>query len=129
MSGESQTLTVVVAEDFIPIRERLVAMLAEIPGVSVVGETATVPETIARIRALKPDVVMLDWSLRGGTGLDVLRQMRAEQMRSEVIVVTNYSFPEYREKALAAGAHAFFSKSGEIPEAMAMIRQMAASPS
>lgn len=125
MSSGLRTFTVVVAEDFIPVRERLVALLVEIPGVTVVGETAAVAETIAQTRALRPDVLMLDWSLHGGSGLDVLRQVSAERIQSHVIIVTNYAFPEYREKAIAAGAHAFFSKSGQIPDAIALIRRMA----
>lgn len=125
MKTQPRCLTVLVADDAVVIRDRLVTMLGELPGVAIIGQTGSGAETLASIRALKPDMVMLDLNLPGGSGLDVLRQMAAEQLQATVIVLTHFASPEYECAALAAGAHAFFSKSQQFTQAIEMIRQLA----
>lgn len=125
MKRKPRPLKVLVADDSAPVRSRLVSMLGELPGVVLAGEAGDVPETIEAIRTLKPDVVLLDLHMPGGSGLDVLRQMAIGQLRAIVIVLTHYALPEYEQAARAAGAHAFFSKSQEFTQAIEMIQSIA----
>jgi DNA-binding NarL/FixJ family response regulator len=125
MNSKSGSLKVLVADDASLIRDRLVTMLREIPGVAIAGQTDDVPGTLAALRKLKPHVITLDLSMPGGNGLDVLRQINAEKHDVTVIVLTNYATPEYEQAARAAGAHRFFSKSHQFSEAIETIRHLA----
>jgi DNA-binding NarL/FixJ family response regulator len=119
-----------IAEDSLPIRERLVTMLDELQGIGVVGQAGTVPETISAIRELRPDVVLLDIRMPGGSGLDVLRSLKQGQAAPLVIILTNYAYPPYRRIFLQAGADFFFDKSADfdkIPRVLAQLKPGAAS--
>jgi DNA-binding NarL/FixJ family response regulator len=117
-------LSVVIADDSAVIRERLVALVSEVAGVFVAGETVNVLGTVELVRRLRPAVVVLDLSMPGGSGLDVLRRMREEQLQAVVIVLTNYSFPEYEKEAVQQGASAFLNKSTQFLKVAEILRDL-----
>ncbi len=117
-------MSVLIADDSGVVRERLAALLQEMPGVSVVGETENVAGTLEGIRRLRPAVVVLDINMPGGSGLDVLRRMTEERLDAVVIVLTNFAFPEYEQKARAFGASAFLNKSNEFMRAADLVRDL-----
>lgn len=96
------------------LRERLTRLVARRQGVQVVGYAATARDAVQDIQRLKPDVVLLDIRLDQGTGLDVLKQIKTRGQPPTVIVLTNYAYPQYRERFLAGGADYFFDKSAEL---------------
>jgi FixJ family two-component response regulator len=67
--------------------------------------------------------VVLDINMPGGSGLDVLRWMREERIRAVVIVLTNFAFTEYEQKARAYGATAFLNKSYEFMKVVDLVRK------
>jgi DNA-binding NarL/FixJ family response regulator len=105
-------MRVFLAEDSLLIRQRLAKTLSSLEGIQIVGEARSARDATDSILELKPDVVILDIQLRGGTGVDVLQNIKKEQPSPVVIIVTN--FPEYRNKCLHAGADYFFDKSTEF---------------
>jgi DNA-binding NarL/FixJ family response regulator len=82
--------------------------------VQVVGHAATAQDAVSQIRILNPDVVLLDIRLDQGTGMDVLKQIKLSGQPPAVIVLTNYAYPQYRDRFLANGADYFFDKSEEL---------------
>jgi DNA-binding NarL/FixJ family response regulator len=128
---ESQTglLRVLIADDFAPIRRRLADMLADEQRVEVVGESASVAGTLAAIRRLEPDVVILDLVMPDGNGLEVLQATFDEKPRPWFIVLTNSSEEEYRSVAARYQVHAFFDKAREFLHAIASIQALAESRS
>jgi DNA-binding NarL/FixJ family response regulator len=125
VKAASLALSVIVADDSLVVRERLVGLLREVPGVSVVGETGDVAGTLEALRRLRPTVLVLDLSMPGGSGLTVLQQVRKEQIQSKVIVLTNYSSAEYEKVARARGASAFLNKSTEFMKVADLVRELA----
>jgi DNA-binding NarL/FixJ family response regulator len=119
-------IRVLIADDSLPIRERLVTMLDELQGIGVVGQAGTVPETISAIRELKPDVVTLDIRMPGGSGLDVLHRIKQGQAAPLVIILTNYAHPPFRQRFLEAGADFFFDKSVEFDQITRVLTQLKA---
>jgi DNA-binding NarL/FixJ family response regulator len=117
-------LRVLIADDSPVIRERLAALLCEVPGVSVVAQAEDVPGTLEAARRLRPAVIILDLSMPGGTGLDVLRQMAWEWPRVVIIVLTNYASPEYERAARKQGASAFLNKSTEFMKVAELVRNL-----
>jgi DNA-binding NarL/FixJ family response regulator len=119
-----QALTVQIADDSHVIRERLGGLLREVPDVSVVAETGEAKETLDAVRRLTPAVLILDLSMPGGSGLEVLRQMSRDRLATVVIVLTNFPFPEYKKEALRHGAVAFLNKSSEFMKVIEFVRQL-----
>ena len=112
-------IKVFIADDSLIVREHLVTMLEELAGIEVVGQAENVAEAISAIRILKPDAVILDIRMPGGSGIDVLQNIKQDDLAVLVIVLTNYPYPVYRQKCLQAGADFFLDKSTEfdqIPE-------------
>ena len=105
---------VFVAEDSPLIRDRLVEMLGEVDGVTVVGAVDTPDEAIAGILRTNPDYVVLDYQLKGGTAVDVLRAVHLRSPATVFLVLTNHANPQYRRICLEAGAGFFFDKSLEF---------------
>ena len=119
LSRSNHKLKVFIADDSLIVREHLVTMLDELAGVEIVGQAGTVTEAISAIRILQPDVVILDIRMPGGSGIDVLENIKQNDSTLKVIVLTNYPYPSYRQKCLQAGADFFLDKSTEfdqIPE-------------
>jgi DNA-binding NarL/FixJ family response regulator len=73
---------------------------------------------------MKPDALILDLHMPGGSGLDVLRAIRAEQPDLFVLICTNYPYPEYREECLTAGANLFLDKSAEFERIPSILRKL-----
>ena len=118
-------MKVVIVDDSAEIRERLTAMLGEIPGVEIAGQAATVAESISAVHLLKPDVVILDLRLPDGNGLDVLRLIQREQIQTRVIVLTNYAYPQYEKRVIVAGAYAFLNKARDFIRVADLVRSAA----
>ena len=115
MSAAAEPLRVFLVEDSPIIRERLMESLQATGNVSVVGHADTERAAIASLAAGGWDAVVLDLQLKQGTGLGVLKALpppvRPDGAR--VIVLTNYAFPQYRDRCIALGADYFFDKSRE----------------
>ena len=107
-------MRVLIADDSEVFVQRLVQALGEISGVEIVGRARTGAEALQALRDLRPEVVILDIRMPGGTGIDVLEGMRKEKLAPITIVLTNFAFPQYRRKCLQLGARFFFDKSAEF---------------
>jgi len=107
-------LKVFLVEDAPLLRERLEALIAAIPGASVVGHAGGAAEAVSAILAARPDVVVLDIHLTEGNGFDVLRGLRAAQFAPSVYVLTNHPLESYRQAAERLGACGFFDKSHDF---------------
>ena len=106
------------------IVERLIASLEAIKGVEIVDRAGTVEKASEALRRLRPDVVILDMQMPGGTGLDVLASMKRDQVSCVVIVLTNFAYPQYRRKCLASGATFFLDKSTEFEKVGEVLRNL-----
>lgn len=114
METRTTTKNVYIVEDSVPVRARLVEQLRQIQDVKIVGAAATPIDAVAGILKTRPDYVVLDFQLEGGTGVDVLRALCPKLTRTVFIVLTNHPQPQLRRICREAGAHAFFDKSSEF---------------
>jgi len=115
-------MKVFIVDDSSVVRERLVAMLSELGGVEIVGQAEDAFSALEAIPILKPDVVILDIYMPGSaTGMYVLERIRRERNPPTIIMLTNYSYDQYKTRCLEAGASFFFDKSTEferVPEVL-----------
>jgi DNA-binding NarL/FixJ family response regulator len=117
-------LKVFIADDSLVVREHLVTMFNELAGVEIVGQAENVAEAISAIRRLQPDVVILDIRMPGGSGIDVLENIKQDKAAPMVIILTNYPYPGYRQKCLDAGADFFLDKSTEFDQIPKMFERL-----
>lgn len=117
-------MNVFLVEDSVIIRQRLKRMLADMPEVKVIGETGSAQEAPDAILKQKPDVVLLDIHLLNGSGIDVLQDLKKNKPAPAVIILTDYPYPEYRQKCIAAGADFFFVKSTEFEQVVPALKQL-----
>jgi DNA-binding NarL/FixJ family response regulator len=112
-------LAVLVVDDSVFIRQRLVAMLNGLRGVDVVGEAATAAEAQRLTSELKPDVVTVDIVMPGGSGVEVIGWLMNLDCPPTCIVLTNYPYPAFRARCSQLGARYFLNKAtefGRIPD-------------
>jgi DNA-binding NarL/FixJ family response regulator len=112
--GKANGKSVYIVEDSPHVRGCLVDLIESVQGVSIVGEAETPSVAVAGIIETRPDYVVLDFQLRGGTGLDVLDEARGKLPGTVFIILTNHATPQYRRLCLSAGASCFFDKTTEF---------------
>jgi len=116
-SGAMETRSatkVFIVEDSAPVRSFIVDFVARIEGASVVGEAETPRDAVEGILRTRPDCVVLDYQLKGGTGVDVLRAIHPGSPEIAFVVLSNHSSNQYRRACSEAGARWFFDKSMEF---------------
>ena len=119
-----RNIKVFVADDSIVLRERVLEMLRDIPGVEVLGCAEDGLHAITSIRTLRPDAVVLDIQMPRGTGLDVLKNIKHDGGRPIVVVFTNFPYPQYRKRAFEFGADFFFDKTTEFEKLRELFGQL-----
>jgi DNA-binding NarL/FixJ family response regulator len=117
-------MKVFIADDSAIIRERLINLLTECPGVEIIGQAQDATEAIAKLGTLNPDVVILDIRMPGESGIAILRSIKQCKLAPKVIILTNYPYPQYRDKCLELGADYFFDKSTEFDKIPMVLKQL-----
>ncbi|EXI91748.1 MAG: putative transcriptional regulator [Candidatus Accumulibacter sp. BA-94] len=118
--------TILIVDDSAVARQVLREMLAEVAGAEVVGEFASAAPAIESLRSNPPDIVLLDIQLVDGSGLEVLREVRANHQRTKVLMFTNHAEEVYRKRCLRAGAHAFYDKKSDLQALRQDLHRLAA---
>ena len=119
-------MKVYVVEDSAVVRERLLEMIREIEDVEVVGEAETYDAAVSGILNTRPDVAVLDIKLAddGGSGIDVLAEVKKGLPAMRAIVLSNYATPQHMKASADAGAEYFLDKSAEFERIAEILEQM-----
>lgn len=112
MSQQPAPIQVFLTEDSPLIRERVAFLLGQ-EGIAVVGQAQTVQSAIDGILQARPDVVILDHVLGGGSGLEVLRAVHDAAPEIRFVIFTINAAPGYRQRYLSEGASSFLDKATE----------------
>ncbi len=119
-------IRLVVVDDHPVVRHGLVSMLRYEPDMQVVGEAGDGPAAVARILEQQPDVVLLDLNLPQFSGIEVMKQIRAQLPQIRFLVLTTYDTDEYIVPALEAGAQGYLLKDATPDELMRAVRSLVA---
>jgi DNA-binding NarL/FixJ family response regulator len=101
---------VVLVEDHCMFREWLGQMIVREGGWEVCGESDNIRDALAVILATQPDVVIVDITLQGSSGLELIKNLRAQRMEVPVLVLSMHDEALYAERALRAGAQGYITK-------------------
>src|SRR5688572_9681664 len=121
-------LSVLLVDDHELIRQGLARAFERTTEFTVVGEADTVGRGRELAERLKPDVVVTDVRLPDGTGLDLVRYLRAGNTEMGIVVLTMYAGDEQLFGALEAGASAFVAKDAPSDDVLAAARHASVSP-
>ena len=119
------TLSILIVDDHDVVRIGFKQILAEHARFNVAGEAASTASALEALRNAKFDVVLLDLSLPDGSGIDVLRRIKAQYPETKVLVLSGFSEEQYGINMLRAGAAGFLSKTCSSEELVKAIDTVA----
>jgi DNA-binding NarL/FixJ family response regulator len=114
-------IRIVLADDHTIVREGLKQLLAAAGDLEVVGEAEDGFAVIERVRALDFDLLLLDMSMPGKSGIELIKQVKAEKPKLRVLVLSMHEEHQYAVRAIRAGASGYLTKesaSGQLVEAI-----------
>ncbi len=116
------TIRVVVADDHPLLRAGLVSVLNASSDLRVVGEAGNGAEVLLSIRDVPFDVLLLDVSMPGKSGLDLMRQIRKDHPRLPILIVSSHPEDQYALRAIKAGASGYVTKMSAPADLVTAVR-------
>jgi len=101
---------VVIVDDHPVVRKGIAQLIASEPGISVIGEAESANDGIDLIRRLKPDVCVVDLTLKGMSGMELIKAVRHEGLKTLLLVVSMHDERVYAERCLRLGAKGYVMK-------------------
>ena len=107
-------MNIFIAEDAPVVRERLIALIEELGGMTVVGHSASVADSVGQIARLQPEIALLDVRLSDGTAFDIIARLKAMALSIRTILISADCSAHYRARAAQLGVLHFFDKTREF---------------
>jgi DNA-binding NarL/FixJ family response regulator len=119
------SIRIVVADDHAIVREGLKQILAAQADFQVVAEASDGHEALKRVRELEFDVLLLDMSMPGKSGVELIKQVKSEKPKLRILVLTMHEEHQYAVRAIRAGASGYLTKEGASAQLVTAIRKVA----
>src|SRR3954464_14473472 len=116
------TTTIVIADDPAVRRSGRKMLLEAEEDLEVVSEAGDVDETVRKLKAYKPDVLLLDLHMPGGPSLGAIPQMREPSPGTRIVILTMQNSPGFVREALRAGAIGYVTKEAADSEVVDAVR-------
>ena len=110
-------ISVFLVDDHSVVREGYRRLLERSSGISVIGEAANATDAYSEFQRLRPDVVVMDISLPGASGIEAMRHMLAREPRAKVLIFSMHEEPIFASRAFQAGALGYVTKAS-APEVL-----------
>lgn len=124
MPPETERARIAIVEDHPMFRERLAHLINQEPDMTVCGEAATAPEGLALLQETTPSMAIIDITLKDSSGLDLLKDLRAQKLELPVLILSMHDESIYAERSLRAGAKGYITKHEASTKVMTAIRQV-----
>lgn len=118
-------IRLVVADDHTIVREGLKQLLGASGDIQVVGEAQDGHEVMDRVRSLDFDLLLLDMSMPGKSGIELIKQVRAERPKLRILVLSMHEEHQYAVRAIRAGASGYLTKESASRQLVEAIRKVA----
>ncbi len=122
---DAPPVRVFLVDDHEVVRRGVAEVLEDDPGITVAGEAGSLAEALARVPAVRPDVVVVDMRLPDGDGADLCRALLARVPGLRCLVLTSFSEQEALDAAVRAGASGFLLKQVRGPALVSAVRTIA----
>ena len=119
-------IRVLIADDHEIVRDGLKRILAGTTDIQTTTEAASGEEALAAVKAQDFDLVMLDMSMPGLSGLDLIKRLRIEKPRLRILVLSMHGEQQYAARVLKAGAAGYLNKDSAAEVLVSAIRKIAA---
>jgi len=119
-------IRVLIADDHKIVRDGLKGILAATADIEVAAEAAGGDEALALVRANDYDVALIDMSMPGLSGIDLVKRLRAEKPKLRLLVLSMHGEHQYAARALKAGASGYLTKDSASEQLLGAIRKVAA---
>jgi DNA-binding NarL/FixJ family response regulator len=113
---------ILIVEDHPLFRAMLVQLINQELDMTVCGEAENIKDALTLIEQTLPDAAILDLTLKGPSGLELIKDLKARNLRLPVLVLSMHPESPYAERVLRAGAKGYVSKQAPPAEAVAAIR-------
>jgi DNA-binding NarL/FixJ family response regulator len=117
-------IRVVIADDHQILREGLKQLLQAAGDLEVVGEAGDGFEVLDRVRREEFDVLLLDMSMPGKSGVELIKQVKAEKPKLRILVLSMHEEHQYAVRAIRAGASGYLTKESAASQLVAAIRKV-----
>lgn len=117
---------ILIVDDHPVVREGLALQLATQTDLEVVGEAEDIPGALQQAAATRPDLVIVDITLKNGSGLDLIRRLRARDEEVKLLVWSMHAESLYAERAIRAGAQGYLHKGQATSKLLEAIRTVLA---
>ena len=118
-------IRVMIADDHEIVRDGLKRILAATPDVQVAGEASSGDQALALVKANDYDVAMLDLSMPGLSGIDLIKRLKLEKPKLRLLVLSMHGEQQYAARALKAGASGYLTKDSASEQLVAALRKIA----
>lgn len=118
-------IRVVLADDHAIVREGLKRIIGDVADFAVAGEAADGTEVMRKVRELAFDVLVLDLSMPGRSGMELIKLVKAEKPRLRVLVLSMHQEAQYAVRAIKAGASGYLTKESAPDQLERAIRKIA----
>ncbi|HEV8540135.1 MAG TPA: response regulator transcription factor [Nitrospiraceae bacterium] len=119
-------IRVVIADDHAVVRKGLRQILSAESDIEVAGEAANADELLRLVRKQRWDAVVLDITMPGKSGLEVLKELKQERPRLPVLILTIHAEDQFGVRAMRAGALGYLTKEGAPTELVRAVRKVVA---
>ena len=119
-------IRIVIADDHAIVREGLKQVLGAAGDITVTGEAQNGSEVMQRVRADDFEVLLLDMSMPGKSGIELIKQVHNEKPKLRILVLSMHEEEQYAVRALKAGAAGYLTKESASDQLVAAIRKVAA---
>lgn len=123
-AGSRNAIRILVAEDHTIVRDGLVAVIKQGPGMIVVADTGDGQRAVELWKQHRPDVTLMDLRMPGSDGVDAIYQIRAADPNARIIVLTTYDGDEDIYRGMRAGAKSYLLKDIRREELFECIREV-----
>lgn len=121
-----EKIRVVVVDDHPLVREMLTHLIGQEPDMAVCGEADNIQGGLQIIQATRPDIAVIDITLKGSSGLELIKDLKAQAIDVPVLVLSMHDEALYAERAFRAGASGYITKTEDSEDVMTAIRQVLA---
>jgi len=119
-------IRIVIADDHTIVREGLKQVLSAAPDLAVVGEAQNGNEVLQRVREMDFEVLLLDMSMPGKSGTELIRQVHSEKPKVRILVLSMHQEEQYAVRAIKAGASGYLTKESASAQLVSAIRKVGA---